>query len=102
MKQAISVLLLIGLMAIPIGCVLAQCPAADHQCCPKSDTAVSTCAFDILSAARTSATSLGVTLSAAIVPLPVVPLVYDRAIFPAISLLRDSGDLHIVNRVLLI
>jgi hypothetical protein len=101
MKQVMSVVLLIGLLAIPIGCILAVCPAVDHDCCPKSDSAISGCPYDILSLAKTAVNSIAIVVSAAVLPIPAAPMIYHPA-FQIVALVPDTRDLNILNRVLLI
>ena len=102
MKHAVSILLLIGLIAIPIGCVLAICPAVDHDCCPKSASTATACPYDILSTSSAACTSPALTLHAVVTAMPAAPVVSIAPVAPTLSLVSDTGDLHIVNRVLLI
>jgi hypothetical protein len=100
MKHGITALLLIGLLAIPISCIFAICPM-DHDCCPKTASNLSTCPYDILSSATGAAQSFAVVPNAAVLPSPASPILYHSPISVA-SFVPHSGDLNILNRVLLI
>lgn len=93
MKTAIAILLLIGLLGTPIGC-MASCPQLHHDCCSKASS-TTICPLDILSAAKAALP--------AVAPVRVVPVVVTLvSVAPHWYAARpfDAGDLHLFNRVL--
>ena len=99
MKHAITALLLIGLLAIPIGCILAICPM-DHDCCPKAGSSLSTCPYDILSSAK-AAPDQHFAVAPAMVDIT-APFASSQPADSVLvaSVLIDQRGLHLENRVL--
>ena len=102
MKSVISALVVLGLLATPIGCVLAACPAMQpgDDCCPKS-SGLAICPYDILSTAKAAQGPQKHAVSAAVlIPQQITPIAEESSIFPIVSMAADGRDLHLQNRVL--
>jgi hypothetical protein len=98
MQLATAILLTLGLIASPIGCLIQPCDIsqAPHDCCPRT-SAFAACPYDILSSAKTAPPQLAVAVIAT-VEFPAPP---QSATFQTITpVLTDQSGLHLQNRVL--
>jgi hypothetical protein len=101
MQFAAAILLTLGLLASPVGCMLQPCQVtwSAHDCCPRT-AGLTACPYDILSSAKA-------------VPnqhFSVAPVVAEARPFPAppppshsvltTSVMADHSDLHLENSVL--
>ena len=101
MQFATAVLLALGLIASPIGCLVQPCEITEgpHDCCPRK-AGVTACPYDILSSAK-GAPDQHVALAPAMVdvaapyasPQPADPLL-------VASVVVDQRGLYLENRVL--
>lgn len=89
-------LLVIGLLASPIGC-FASCPRHQHECGSQTSSA-SICPYDILAAAKTVKAALPAIPAVSIETAAAPPLVILPAYLPVQVL--DRADLHPADCVL--
>lgn len=93
MKTGLAILLLIGLLGSPLGCV-ASCPLQSHDCC-STHSQQAICPYDILSLAKAVPPAVPVVC---VEPVAVVLVALST---PVVSpRLVDAGDLCLSNRVL--
>jgi hypothetical protein len=95
MKALISALLVLGILASPIGCIVA-CP---DLCCPES-AGVSPCPFDILAVAKDSQPAHINDAAMAVAEPAVSPLVAAPAVSILTPVAANSRDLHLSIRIL--
>jgi hypothetical protein len=98
MQFAAAILLTLGLIASPVGCLIQPCDfgQSTHDCCPRTP-ALSSCPYDILSSAKTAPAQVAVAVIYAVDPVvPPQPAV-DAPVDLVVS---DQRGLHLENRVL--
>jgi hypothetical protein len=98
MQFAAAILLTVGLIASPIGCLIQACELsrAGHDCCPRT-ASLTACPYDILSSAKAAPSQV-----AAIVIDTTEPLVLPQPapLQMVAPVLADQSSLHIENRIL--
>lgn len=103
MKLATTILLVLGLLGSPVGCLVRPCDIADgsHDCCPRTP-AFTACPFDILAAAKAAPQQH--SLATQPVVHAVMPeLEYRQVLSLSVaSVDADQRNLHLRNRVLLV
>jgi hypothetical protein len=95
MKALISALLVLGILASPIGCIVA-CP---DLCCPES-ASVSPCPFDILAVAKDSQPAHVIDAALAVAEPVVSPVIAGPAVSIFTPVAADGRDLHLSIRIL--
>jgi len=102
MKLATAILLVLGLLGSPIGCLTRPCDIADgaHDCCSRTPV-LTACPFDILASAK-AAPDQHPLATQVLIDAVVPPLQCGQVLGICIaSLDADQRDLHLRNRVLL-
>jgi hypothetical protein len=64
MKLAVSMVLVVLLLGMPLGCILSTSPAA-HPCCPRTSASIK-CPYDLFDSAKASSHA-----AVAVAPVPV-------------------------------
>jgi hypothetical protein len=95
MKFAVSVAMVVLLLAMPLSCIFV---AQTHACCPRPDKQ-SKCPYDAIDSAKVANPGAVVSLPAT-VAIQIVPQVLAVALDPAPSVAEDGSDLHLLHRVL--
>jgi hypothetical protein len=94
MKALLSALLVVGILASPIGCIVA-CP---DLCCPES-AGVSTCPLDVLAGAKDSQPAMVFAAVAVSAPVVLTPIAApSETVFTPVA--ADGRDLHLSIRIL--
>jgi hypothetical protein len=101
MQFAAAILLTLGLIASPVGCMLQPCQVtwSAHDCCPRT-AGLTACPYDILSSAK-AAPSQHFTVATGIAearPFPAPPR-SSHSVLTA-SVMADQSGLHLENSVL--
>jgi hypothetical protein len=98
MQVATAILLTLGLIASPVGCLIQPCDLGQtgHDCCPHSP-ALTACPYDILSLAKTPPAQLAAAVIAP-VQLPAPPQL--ETFLHITPVLTDHSGLHLENQVL--
>jgi hypothetical protein len=101
MQFAAAILLTLGLIASPIGCMLQPCQVtwSAHDCCPRT-AGLTACPYDILSSAKAAPNQhfAVAAVSAEAAPSFAPPPPFESVL--TASVMADQSGLHLENSVL--
>ncbi len=99
MKFAVSMALVVLMLAMPLSCILAayQAPAA-HPCCPRTSTNLK-CPYDLFDSAKASSNAAFAAVPVA-VAVRIEPPIFSVSEALPLLIAPTGGDLYISNRVL--
>jgi hypothetical protein len=103
MKLATAILLVLGLLGTPIGCLAQPCQiaAGSDDCCPRT-AVLAACPFDILASAKAVPQHHSVAPHRVVdVPAPLAQLQQVLTV-GVVSVAADQRNLHLRNRILLV